>query len=296
MPEVEEPNRLEPSSFAREVEERRAQREAEQKKSSLSKIGALAAILILVLSKGKTILALLFSALKFLKLGHVALILSKIMTTAGTMLLSVVFYAQLWGWRYALGFVVSILVHELGHVFVAWRLGMPVTAPIFIPGMGALILQKRAAKSAWEEALIGIGGPIGGTLAGVAFLIAGWSMDSPLLTAIAYTGFLINLFNMIPIMPMDGGWIVGAVSPRLWAFGLAGLVALYVSGTVGNPLLLFLILLSLPRLWDGIRKGRAGLPYAVGVSGAQRAIMGLSYLGLSALLALLMVLSHHLPV
>lgn len=295
MSESEKPNRLEPSPFAQEVAQRKAKRESEKAKRSLSTVGAILAGLAVLLSKFKGLVTVLLSGLKFLKLGQLALIFGKLLTTSSTMLLSVVFYAQMWGWRFALGFVVSILLHELGHVFVAWRLGMPVSAPIFIPGMGALILQKKAAKSAWEEALIGIGGPIGGTIAGILFLLAGWGMQSPLLIAVAYTGFLINLFNMIPIMPMDGGWIVGAVSPRLWAIGLAGLVVLFFTGTVRNPLLLFLILLSLPRLWQGIRSGRAGLPYAIGVTPTQRLVMGLSYLGLSALLGMLMVLSHHLP-
>jgi Zn-dependent protease len=227
----------------------------------------------------------LLPALKFLKLG-------KILTTSGTMLLSVVVYAQRLGWPFAVGFVLSIFVHEMGHVYVAWRMGVPVSAPIFIPGFGALILQKRAARSVWDEALIGIGGPVGGTLAALLCLAAYGVTGSPLMLALAYAGAMINLFNLIPIMPLDGGWITGAVSPRLWLIGLLGMVALFLAGWIRNPLILLLLLLSLPRLWHGLRHGKIASEDGTEVTPHQRLTMGCAYIALCGLLLWLMGRTH----
>jgi len=253
----------------------------------LNRFGPLGALLLFLLVKGK----LLVGLLKFLKLN----LLWPFFQTGGTMLLSIVVYADRWGWAFATGFVLSILVHELGHVFAAWRLGVPVTAPVFIPGMGALILQKRSARSAWGEALIGIGGPIGGTLAGLACLFAHQVTQDPFWLSLAYTGFLLNLFNLMPVFPLDGGWIVGAVSPRLWLVGLVGLGAIVLAGGLRNPFLLLLLLLSLPRVIHGIRTGGATAAGVEPATPAQRLVAGVAYLSLCGLLGWLVSSTHFEP-
>jgi len=257
----------------------------------IARFGPLGVFLLFLLGKLKVLAAIG----KFVLPAFNALKLGSILTTGGTMLVSVVVYADRWGWWFALGFVLSILAHELGHVYVAWRKGLPVSAPIFIPGMGALILQKEAAKSAWDEALIGIGGPVAGTLAGlVCWLLYGLT-GSGLMLGLAYTGFLINLFNLLPVTPLDGGWITGAVSPRLWAVGFAGILAMFLLGWIRNPLILILLLISLPRLWHGVRTGdvtpKGGTPATPG----QRVRMGLAYVALSGFLAWLMAATHVTP-
>lgn len=235
-------------------------------------------------------LVFLLTKLKFL--AFAAKFVLPLLKTGGTMIVSVWFYALLFGWRFGVGFVLSILIHEMGHVYAAWRLGIPVSAPIFIPGMGALILQKEAAKSTWQEALIGIGGPVGGTLAAVfcygLYVLTG----NPLFGALAYTGALINLFNMIPIMPLDGGWITGAISPRIWLVGTIAMVGLFATGVVRNPLIIFLVLLSLPRLWQGLKHGDVTPPGGVPVTSHQRLTMGVSYVSLAAFLLWLMSVSQ----
>jgi Zn-dependent protease len=239
-----------------------------------------------LLGPAGALLILLLGKAKYLALGMKFIVPA--LKTGGTMLLSMAVYAQMWGWWYAAGFVLSILAHEMGHVYVAWRMGVPVTAPLFIPGFGALILQKRAAKSAWDEALIGIGGPVAGTLAALACLTAYQITGSPLMLALAYTGFFLNLFNLAPIFPLDGGWITGAVSPRLWLVGIVGMVALFVTGVLRNPLILLLVFLSLPRLLHGMKTGDVTPQGGVPVSPQQRILMGISYVGLCGLLAWLM--------
>jgi Zn-dependent protease len=241
----------------------------------LRRMGPLGFLLLFLMGKAKTLLLLLKFGLPVLKTG-------------GTMLLSMAFYAMRFGWRFSAGFVLGILAHEMGHVFVAWRMGIPVTAPIFIPGFGALILQKQRAKSAWDEALIGIGGPLAGTAAGLLYLFLAYGARSPLLLALAYTTFAINLFNLAPIFPLDGGWITGAVSPRLWLIGLVGLVLMFASGTLRNPLILLLLFFSLPRLLHGLKTGDVTPPGGEPTTPRQRLLMSLAYLSLCTLLFWLM--------
>jgi Zn-dependent protease len=236
------------------------------------------------------VLVLLFSLSKYVGVGLKFLLPA--LKTGGTMFISIWFYAMRDGWPFAVGFVLGIFVHEMGHVFMAWRLGIPVSAPLFIPFMGALILQKRAGKSAWEEALIGIGGPIAGTLAGLVFLalhlFTGWGI----FLGLAYTTFFINLFNMAPLFPLDGGWIVGAVSPRLWLIGLLLIGGLFLAGWIRNPLLLLLLLLSAPRIWHGLKTGEASTGDVAPATPRQRTIMGVSYVALCALLLWLVGHTH----
>jgi Zn-dependent protease len=238
-------------------------------------------------------LAYLIGKLKFLAIGMKFAL--PVLKTGGTMLLSMVYYAQLFGWWFAAGFVICILAHEMGHVYVAWRMGVPVTAPIFIPGFGALILQKRAARSTWDEALIGIGGPIAGTLSALFCLLAYHLTRSPLMLALAYTGFFINLFNLIPIFPLDGGWIAGAISPRIWLFGIVAMIVLMAAGFIRNPFIIILVLLSLPRLLRGLRTGDVTPEGGVPTTPHQRILMGAAYVGLCGLLFWLMA-ETHMPV
>ena len=117
-----------------------------------------------------------------------------------------------------------LFVHELGHVAVAKYQGLPVSAPVFIPFMGALILMKEMPQNAWREAQIALGGPILGALGAAACWGAGEPLDSDLLVALAYVGFFLNLFNLIPVLPLDGGRAIGAVHPVFWVLGVAVLV------------------------------------------------------------------------
>jgi Zn-dependent protease len=209
----------------------------------------------------------------------------KLLLTAGTMFLSVAFYSREFGWTFALGFVVCIFIHEMGHVFAAWRLGLPVSTPIFIPGMGALILSKRMGKSAWEGAVMGFGGPLFGTLAGFACWAIYGLTGNALFLGLALIGFIMNLFNMIPMFPLDGGWIMGAVSPYIWIAGLVGLVGLSFFTGFHNPFIWILIVLSLPRIWTSLKRGTADTT-EIRTTSKQRVIAGLAYVGLCAVLML----------
>jgi Zn-dependent protease len=235
-------------------------------------------------------LAYLIGKTKYLLL--VAKFTLPVLKTGGTMLLSIVVYAQRWGWPFAVGFVLCILAHEMGHVYAAWRLGMPVSAPLFIPGFGALILLKQQARSAWDGALVGIGGPIAGTLAGLLCLLLYRLTGSQLMLGLAFTGFMINLFNMAPIYPLDGGRITAAVSPRIWLVGVVVMIVLFATGFLHNPLLLLLIFVSVPRLWQGLKTGDITPPDGVPTTPHQRLTMGVAYVALCGLLVWLVQHAH----
>lgn len=248
-------------------------------------LAALGAIALLVLTKLKTIAALLVPALKFLKVG-------KILTTMGSMFVSVWFYSLAFGWSFAVGFVLLIFVHEMGHVFVAWRQGLPISAPIFIPFMGALIIAKAEAKSAWDAAVMGIGGPVLGSIGALACWWIYLATQNELFLGLAYVGFMINLFNLMPVFPLDGGWITGAVSPYLWLVGMIAIVAGFVTGYIRNPFILILLITSLPRLWEGIRTGVAHGPEVRPATFDQKIRMGLAYLALAGAIAWAMGETH----
>ncbi|PZE20491.1 site-2 protease family protein [Paenibacillus xerothermodurans] len=181
------------------------------KKNPLWIIGAAGAFL---LTQGK----LLFSLLKFGKFGGLFI----------SMLVSIWAYAIVFPWTFAIGFVLLILVHEFGHVFAARQKGLPVTAPLFIPFLGALINLKRHPRDAATEAYVAIGGPMLGTVGALVVFGIAVYVDHPMWYSLAMTGFLINLFNLLPIHPLDGGRIVTAVSRWLWLVGLIGGLVLII--------------------------------------------------------------------
>ncbi len=186
-------------------------------------------VIIAVLLKFKSLLALA-------KFG-------KIFTTTGTMLLSIWVYATLWGWKFATGFVLLMFVHEMGHALVLWRKGVKASAPMFIPFMGAVIVQKQRSRDVLEDAQIAYGGPALGTVGALAAWAIYGLTGNVLFLALASVAFWLNLFNLIPLPPLDGGWIMGAISPKLWLIGLPLLFIRFLQ--THNGFLLFIVFVSL---------------------------------------------------
>lgn len=236
--------------------------------------GMLAVIGLLIVKFGKVALA----SVQFLKLGA-------LLQTGGTMLLTAWVYSVSLGWPFAVGFVFTILIHELGHVVAAWAYRVPVSAPMFIPGMGAMIWSKHPAPSATAEAVIAIAGPIAGTVAGLVCWAVFAVTGSPLFLGLAHVTFLMNLFNMIPVFPMDGGRVLGAVSKWFLIPGMLILGALFVTGVVRNPLILILLVMALPQVFFSFKSGRHLFDTAHQPSGVQKAAISASYVALSAFLA-----------
>lgn len=172
----------------------------------------------------------------------IALKMGKFAATVISMFFMIWVYATQFGWRYAAGFVLLIAVHEGGHVFVARREGLKVSMPIFIPFLGAFISMKQQPTNARVEAIIAAGGPVIGSIGAFACLAAGVLFESNLFLALAYTGCLINLFNLIPVHPLDGGRIVTAISPLMWLIGIP--VMLFISLKYPNPITIIMLILG----------------------------------------------------
>jgi Zn-dependent protease len=229
----------------------------------------------------KALLLLLSAA----KLGKVAL-------TAGTMLLSMITYGLVFGWWYAVGFVLLIFFHEMGHYLAAKQRGLDVGAPMFIPFVGAWIQLKEQPFDVETEAYVGMAGPVAGTVASMACYYIAQSYDSPLWLALAYSGLMLNLFNLIPLSPLDGGRITAIISPRVWFIGVPILVALFIWNR--SPMLLLVAVLAFPHVWSAWKYGgHAGLPPRYyDVPTTTRVNYAVYYLGLAAFLGVMTYQTH----
>lgn len=233
--------------------------------------------------------------LKFI--GKIKFILPILLKSGGSMLITIGVYAMVWGWIYAAGFVGLILLHECGHLIVAKKFGLKVSAPMFIPFVGAFIALKEAPRNAWMEASVGIGGPIFGSITALACHAAALYFNVPLLIALAWSGYFLNLFNLAPVGMLDGGRIVTALSPWLWLPGFALLA--WLGWTHPNIIIWILLVMALPRIFSLFRKRTEEEQRYFEVAPSQRWIMGGMYFGLIAALVLGMHVAqlqlHRLP-
>ena len=217
----------------------------------------------------------------------------KLLTTSGSMLVSVGAYSLIWGWRFAVGFVLLLLVHELGHVIQLRREGIPASAPLFIPFLGAVIAAKSLGGNALAEARVGLAGPVLGSLGAAALIPVAAATGNDLFTALAFTGFLLNLFNLLPVLPLDGGRAMAAMAPWMWLVGFAALVAM--AFVFPNPIVLLILLLGGFETWRRWKQRRAGGDEQQAyyrVKPAHRLLVAIVYIGLIALLGFGMTETH----
>jgi Zn-dependent protease len=199
----------------------------ERQRSRLKKLGGLLIPLVFLATKAKGLL--------------LALAKIKAVTTLGTMFISIAAYALAFGWPFAVGFVLLILVHEMGHVIQLRREGVEASAPIFIPFLGAMIAAKSLGKDAAAEARVGLAGPILGTI-GTLIPLAVWlATGSDFWRALAYVGFFINLLNLLPVLPLDGGRAMAVLGPKVWIAGI--LVAVAAAVIFLGPIMFLIVLL-----------------------------------------------------
>ena len=244
--------------------------------------GAIAALAALV--------AKFFAAIKGLVL---LLPKAKVLTTTGTALVSVAAYSLFFGWWFAAGFVILIFVHEMGHVIQLRREGVKASAPMFIPFMGAVITSRSLGDSALAEARVGLAGPILGTVGAAACLVIGEAANSDFFRALAYIGFFLNLFNLLPIVPLDGGRAMAAMAPWMWFLGFGVLVGLEL--LYPNPILLIIVFFSgweLYRRWKARKSGSIAQAAYYRVAPRHRVLVGAVYIGLILLIVLGMDQSH----
>jgi Zn-dependent protease len=229
-------------------------------------------------------LALLFWKFKFVL---VAIFKFKIFTVAGSMLVSIGAYALLWGWKFAVGFVALLFVHEMGHALEAKRQGLNVSAPVFIPFLGAMILLKEQPQNVWNEFKVAAAGPIIGSLGAVGAWGVHEATGNDFWLALAFVGFLLNLFNLAPISPLDGGRMVAAINPAIWIAGVLGLGALMFF--FPSPILILIVILGAFQAWHWWQNRRdPELTRYYEATPAQRITAAAVYLGLAVTLALAM--------
>ena len=218
-------------------------------------------VLLLLLGKGKLLLLGLFQAKTFLSMG-----------------LALWVYIMAWGWKFAAGLVVSIYIHEMGHVAWLRRYGIAATAPMFIPGVGAFVRLRARPQTAAQDARIGMAGPLWGMFAAGAFLAVGHAAEWPAWLAIAAVGAWINIFNLLPVWQLDGGRAWNALSRRERGWAAA---ALWLLALLASDGLFFIIAIA------GTLRAAIGRAPEKGDRGAL-----LMYVGLAAALTLLMRAGH----
>ena len=221
------------------------------------------------------------------KLKAVLLFLPKIklLTTAGTMLVSIAAYATIWGFQFAVGFVVLLLVHEMGHVIALRREGIKASAPMFIPFLGALISARSLGDNATAEARVGLAGPILGSLGAAACVVIWQATGNDLWRALAFTGFFLNLFNLLPVIPLDGGRAMAAMAPWMWGVGFVAMLVLAV--LFPNPVILIIAVLAgfeTYKRWKARRSGSVEQAAYYRVRPRDRWLVAAVYLGLIGLL------------
>jgi Zn-dependent protease len=233
---------------------------------------------------------LAFLAFVFGKLSYVGLLVLKfkglwftIVSTGVTALI----YAQLFGVAFGVGIVLLILIHESGHVVVARIMGLPVTLPVMIPFLGAFVSMKQQPRTVAQESIMAIGGPVLGSIAAglcyLGYLTMPNSSTGQLLRALAYFGFLINLFNLIPLTPLDGGRVTSLLSKWFNVAGLviaAGLLLFEMqSGTSVSPVLFLVLIFGAFATYQRFRSTVLNPAYYA-VDAQTKVTIGALYLGL----------------
>jgi Zn-dependent protease len=235
------------------------------------RLSALGAAIVALLTKLKTILLLLPKL--------------KLLASTGTIAVSLAAYALLWGWPFAAGFIALLFIHEMGHVIALRREGLKASAPMFIPFLGAVIAARSLGDNALAEARVGLAGPILGTIGSAACILIWHATGNSLWEALAFTGFFLNLFNLLPVVPLDGGRAMAAMTPWMWIVGLAALIPLAV--VFPNPIIFLVLVFAGLETYKRFKLRRSRSPEQQAyyrVRPIDRAIVAAVYLSLIALL------------
>jgi Zn-dependent protease len=205
----------------------------------------------------------------------------KLALSFGTMFISIFFYALFFGWKFGIVLVALLAVHELGHYLTFRNLGIPASLPTFVPGLGAFVSSPMSTDPA-KNAFAAIMGPVFGIAASAICWGFGLSSGDNFWIAAAYFGFFINLFNLIPAIPLDGGRVAGAIDGRIWLVGALVLIGALV---YLRQFTIFTVVIVLLVLMSSIPRGLAGFRGVVDptiqiVSGQQRLILAVAYFAL----------------
>jgi Zn-dependent protease len=252
---------------------------APEKQSPLKRArGAIAAAIALIVSLAGKLKALLLLLPKL-----------KLLTTSGSMLVSIGAYALIWGWQFAVGFVLLLFVHEMGHVIQLRREGVPASAPMFIPFLGAVVGMKRLPDDAGAEARVGLAGPILGSIGCFVPLALYAATGNHLFQALAFTGFFLNLFNLAPVLPLDGGRAMAALSPWMWLAGFGILLGFGIA--FPNPIVILILVVGGFETYRRFKNRKTDTSY-YRVPPRTRVAIAATYVGLAVALVLAMDATH----
>ena len=235
------------------------------------RLSAIGAAIVAVLAKFKAVLVLLPKL--------------KLFASTGTILVSLAAYALLWGWPFAAGFVALLFVHEMGHAIALRREGIKASWPMFIPFLGAVIAARSLGDNATAEARVGLAGPILGSIGAAACVLVWHATGNDLWRALAFTGFFLNLFNLLPVVPLDGGRAMAAMAPWMWFVGFAAIIPLAI--IFPNPVILLILVFAgyeTYKRWQQRRSGGLAQQAYYRVRPLDRALIAAVYLSLVALL------------
>ena len=235
------------------------------------RLSAIGAAILAALAKFKAILLLLPKL--------------KLLASTGTIVVSLAAYAVLWGWPFAAGFIALLFVHEMGHAIALRREGIKASAPMFIPFLGAVIAARSLGDNAVAEARVGLAGPILGSIGAAACILVWHATGNDLWRALAFTGFFLNLFNLLPVVPLDGGRAMAAMAPWMWFVGFAAMIPLAI--IFPNPIILLILVFAgfeTYKRWQQRRSGGVTQQAYYRVKPLDRALVAAVYLSLVALL------------
>ena len=235
------------------------------------RLSAIGAAIVAALAKLKAILLLLPKV--------------KLLASSGTILVSLVAYALLWGFPFAAGFIALLFIHEMGHAIALRREGIKASWPMFIPFLGAVIAARSLGNNATAEARVGLAGPILGSIGAAACVLVWHATGNDLWRALAFTGFFLNLFNLLPVVPLDGGRAMAAMAPWMWFVGFAAMIPLAI--IFPNPIILLILIFAgfeTYKRWQQRRAGGLAQEAYYRVRPLDRALVAAVYLSLVALL------------
>jgi Zn-dependent protease len=202
-------------------------------------------------------------------------------------------YALLFGWQLAVGIIALLFVHEMGHFIVIRAKGLPASLPVFIPLIGAYVAMRKMPRNVRDEAEIAIAGPVAGALGGLACWLIFEQTDLRIWLILAYFSFFINLLNLIPVSPFDGGRVVGAISRWFWILGLVLMgVGFFLTQSI---FLLILAVLGFSQTIQRFRMSPAQAAYYK-IPLLSRIWVTAAYFGLAGLLAVGMVAAEQMLV
>jgi Zn-dependent protease len=235
------------------------------------RLSAIGAAIVAVLAKLKAILLLLPKV--------------KLLASSGTILVSLAAYAVIWGFPFAAGFIALLFVHEMGHAIALRREGIKASWPMFIPFLGAVIAARSLGDNATAEARVGLAGPILGSIGAAACVLVWHATGNDLWRALAFTGFFLNLFNLLPVVPLDGGRAMAAMAPWMWFVGFAAMIPLAI--IFPNPIIWLILVFAgfeTYKRWQQRRAGGLAQEAYYRVRPLDRALVAAVYLSLVALL------------